>query len=155
MPSPGRATPSSKFTVRRSSRGSHQLHSFCTFVVFLLDINEVYRLVSKSSAAQRKLWQPLLVGPVSPPEYLYNALMVLFGIGLTALVLGATGATGKHVLREVLLSERFSRVGEYGRSLTPESSLPAKEKLQQQKIDFESLDSPAIKQGDWNVVFIA
>ncbi|KIP02266.1 hypothetical protein PHLGIDRAFT_122614 [Phlebiopsis gigantea 11061_1 CR5-6] len=77
-------------------------------------------------------------------------------VELTALVLGATGATGRHILNEVLLSERFTRVGEYGRSLTPETKLPqTKGKLEQKKIDFENLDQAAWKQGNWDVVFIA
>ena len=76
--------------------------------------------------------------------------------GLTALVLGATGATGRHILSEVLLSDRFTRVGEYGRSLTPEERLPqTKGKLEQKKVDFEKLDQAAWKQGNWDVVFIA
>lgn len=73
----------------------------------------------------------------------------------SALILGATGATGKHLLREVLQSDRFTKVGEYGRSLTPESKLPAeKEKLEQKKIDYEQLDQANLKQGNWDVVFI-
>ena len=77
--------------------------------------------------------------------------------GLTALVLGASGATGKHILREVLLSERFSKVGEYSRSVTAETKLPeaSKSKLEQKTVDFENLDAPTFKQGNWDVVFIA
>lgn len=77
--------------------------------------------------------------------------------GLSALILGATGATGKHVLKEVLSSERFSKVGEYGRSVTPLSRLPEPDttKLEQKTVDFEKLDVPTFKQGNWDIVFIA
>ena len=83
--------------------------------------------------------------------------LILCVAGLSALVLGATGATGKHLLREILSSERFSRVVEYGRSVTPLSKLPdsVKSKLEQRTVDFENLDVPMFKQGNWDVVFIA
>ena len=57
----------------------------------------------------------------------------------------------------MLLSERFTRVGEYGRSLTPDAKLPpaTKAKLEQRKVDFEHLDQAAWKQDNWDVVFIA
>lgn len=76
--------------------------------------------------------------------------------GLSALLFGATGATGKHLLRELLSSDVFSRVGEYGRSVTQQAKLPetGKSKLKQQTIDFENLDVPKFKQGNWDVVFI-
>ena len=75
--------------------------------------------------------------------------------GLTALLLGATGATGKHVLREVVLSERWTRVGEYGRSVTPEAKLPSNhDKLEQKIINFENLEVAGLKDGNWDVIFI-
>ena len=71
-------------------------------------------------------------------------------------MLGATGATGKHILNEVLLSERFARVSEYGRSVTSESKLPQTTgRLEQKKVDFENLEQAVWKQGNWDVVFIA
>ena len=76
-------------------------------------------------------------------------------VGLTALVLGGTGATGKHLLKEVLASDRFSKVSEYGRSLTPESSLSSsKDKLEQKTIDYANLELASWKKGSWDVVFI-
>lgn len=74
--------------------------------------------------------------------------------GLSALVFGSTGATGKHVLREVLSSDTFTRVGEYGRRVTSTDNLPNKEKLEQKVINFEKLDATTIKNGRWDVVFI-
>lgn len=77
-------------------------------------------------------------------------------VGLSALVFGATGATGRHVLREVLSSERYTRVGEYGRSVTTEDKLPADHaKLEQKKVDFEKLGGAGLKEGNWDVVLIA
>ena len=71
------------------------------------------------------------------------------------MIIGATGATGKNLLREILESDRFTRVGEFGRRVTPTDNLPGKEKLQQTVIDFENLDRAAIKSGNWDVVFLA
>lgn len=70
------------------------------------------------------------------------------------MIVGATGATGKHLLRELLASNKFTRVGEFGRRLTPVDDLPGKEKLQQTVIDFEKLDEEKLKAGKWDVVFI-
>ena len=67
---------------------------------------------------------------------------------------GATGATGKHLLREILESKTFTRVGEYGRHVTPKENLPGKEKLEQKVIDFEKLDDAALKAGKWDVIFV-
>ncbi|KAH7910060.1 hypothetical protein BJ138DRAFT_1153802 [Hygrophoropsis aurantiaca] len=74
----------------------------------------------------------------------------------SALILGATGATGKHLLSQLLSSPHFSRVGEYGRRV---SSLEGKEdaiksKLEQKVIDFEKLGESGLKDGKWDVVFI-
>ncbi|GJE98561.1 NAD(P)-binding protein [Phanerochaete sordida] len=76
--------------------------------------------------------------------------------GLTTLLLGATGATGKHLLKEVVSSEHFSKVSEWGRSVTAPAKLPeaGKEKLEQKTIDFDNLDVPTFKQGNWDVIFI-
>lgn len=73
----------------------------------------------------------------------------------SALLLGATGATGKHLLRELIKSPEFGRVGEYGRRVTPLDSLNAPaDKLEQKVIDFEKLDEAGLKDGKWDVVFI-
>jgi oxidoreductase len=67
--------------------------------------------------------------------------------------LGATGQTGGHLLRELLASPHFNRVGEYGRKLT-QGVASGKEKLEQKVIDFEKLDQEGLKEGKWDVVFI-
>ncbi|KAG0697933.1 hypothetical protein DFH29DRAFT_878356 [Suillus ampliporus] len=73
----------------------------------------------------------------------------------TALVLGATGATGRHLLRELLASNQWSKVGEYGRRVTPEADLPQNRgTLEQKAIDFENLDAAGLKDGRWDVVFV-
>ncbi|KAI0792864.1 hypothetical protein C8Q75DRAFT_731445 [Abortiporus biennis] len=73
----------------------------------------------------------------------------------SALILGATGATGRHLLRELLQSPNFTRVGEYGRKVTSAADITAgKEKLEQRVIDFEQLDQAGLKDGKWDVVFI-
>lgn len=85
-----------------------------------------------------------------------GSLNVYSPIGLTTLLLGATGATGKHLLKEVLSSEHFSKVSEWGRSVTAPAKLPeaGKQKLEQKTIDFDNLDVPTFKQGNWDVIFI-
>ena len=60
----------------------------------------------------------------------------------TAIVFGATGATGQHVLRELLESPSYSKVLEAGRRVTAQDKLPAsaKDKLEQRTVDFEKLE---------------
>ncbi|CAL1710219.1 unnamed protein product [Somion occarium] len=75
--------------------------------------------------------------------------------GKSALILGATGATGKFLLQELLKSPAYSRVGEYGRRVTPSEDITAgKEKLVQKTIDFEKLGESGLKEGNWDVVFV-
>ena len=79
--------------------------------------------------------------------------------GKSALVLGATGATGKHVLRELLQSGEYTRVGEFGRRVTSLDQLSSLQnarvdKLQQKTIDFEKIDEAGLKEGKWDVVLI-
>lgn len=74
----------------------------------------------------------------------------------SALVIGGTGAVGHILLKEVLDSPHFTRVGEYGRHVTDEAKLPesARGKLEQRVVDFEQLDQAALRAGRWDVVFI-
>ena len=52
----------------------------------------------------------------------------------SALIIGATGQTGGHLLKELLASPHFSKVGEYGRRVTaPDTLAEGKEKLEQKK----------------------
>jgi N-acetyl-gamma-glutamylphosphate reductase len=75
--------------------------------------------------------------------------------GKSALLIGATGATGKHLLKELLGSPHFTRVGEYGRRVTSLDQLSnGKEKLEQKTIDFENLAGAGLAEGKWDVVFI-
>ncbi|KAH8110714.1 hypothetical protein DFH11DRAFT_1708326 [Phellopilus nigrolimitatus] len=78
------------------------------------------------------------------------------GTGKSALLIGATGAVGKHVLRELLASSEFVRVGEAGRRVTPLEQLGADvgAKLEQRTINFEKLEEAGLKEGRWDVVFI-
>lgn len=81
-----------------------------------------------------------------------NGLLVS---GKSALIIGATGQTGRHLLQNLLISPHFTRVGEYGRRLTPaEHIINGKDKLEQKAIDFEKLQESGLKQGNWDVVFI-
>ncbi|KAN0132772.1 hypothetical protein V8E53_009443 [Lactarius tabidus] len=75
----------------------------------------------------------------------------------TALIFGATGQTGQHLLRELIASPNFSRVCEAGRRVTPaeELSAHAKGKLEQKVIDFERLDEAGLRDGNWDVIFVA
>ena len=75
----------------------------------------------------------------------------------SALLLGATGATGRHVLRELLSNPEFGRVGEYGRRVTSKEQLGPEaltDKLEQKVIDFEKLDEAGLKNGKWDVVYV-
>ncbi|KIJ21051.1 hypothetical protein PAXINDRAFT_65728 [Paxillus involutus ATCC 200175] len=78
--------------------------------------------------------------------------------GRSALLLGATGATGKKLLGELLGSPEWTKVGEYGRRVTPEAELlptgRTAGKLEQKVIDFEKLGEAGLKDGRWDVVFV-
>ncbi|KAJ7230658.1 hypothetical protein GGX14DRAFT_411688 [Mycena pura] len=74
----------------------------------------------------------------------------------TALILGATGQVGSCLLKELLASPHFARVGEFGRRLTSlDGPTTGKDKLEQKTIDFENVDAAGLREGNWNVVFIA
>ncbi|KAI0271118.1 hypothetical protein BGY98DRAFT_1100374 [Russula aff. rugulosa BPL654] len=77
--------------------------------------------------------------------------------GKSALIFGATGQTGRHLLRELIASPTFTRVCEAGRRVTPAGELPAQAsgKIEQKVIDFERLEEAGLKEGEWDVVFIA
>jgi len=76
-------------------------------------------------------------------------------LGQSALLIGATGATGKYLLKDLLSSPHFTRVGEYGRRITPlEQITSGKEKLEQKTINFEQLEDAGLKAGRWDVVFV-
>ena len=71
------------------------------------------------------------------------------------MIIGATGAVGKNLLRELVASSEFTRVGEYGRRVTPKDKLgEGSSKLEQKAIDFEKLDEAGLKDGKWDVVFV-
>jgi len=74
----------------------------------------------------------------------------------SALVFGATGATGKNILSTVLGMKEFTKVGEFGRRVTPHESLTGdKSKLVQKVVDFNKIgEEPELKQ-HWDVVYIA
>ncbi|KII86026.1 hypothetical protein PLICRDRAFT_306878 [Plicaturopsis crispa FD-325 SS-3] len=73
----------------------------------------------------------------------------------SALILGATGQTGQHVLKVLLASKYFTHVGEYGRRLTPLDEITVgKDKLEQKIIDFEKIEESGLKDKIWDVVFI-
>jgi len=75
----------------------------------------------------------------------------------TALLLGATGQVGQKILKELLSSQHFTKIGEFGRKVTVPESLPSqhKEKLVQKKIDFEKLEEAGLAKEKWDVVFIS
>jgi hypothetical protein len=73
----------------------------------------------------------------------------------SALLLGATGQVGQNVLKELLASSYFTRVGEYGRRVTNLDTITSgKEKLEQKTVDFEKIDQAGLKDGKWDVFFI-
>ncbi len=75
--------------------------------------------------------------------------------GKSALIIGATGQTGQHLLKELLASDYFTRVGEYGRRVTDAKDIVAgKDKLEQKVVDFEKIQPGEWKDGKWDVLFI-
>lgn len=80
---------------------------------------------------------------------------VVSSSGLSALILGATGATGRHILNEVLSSDRFTKISEIGRKVTPKASLPNVEKLEQKTVNFDKIEQEGLKDGNWDVILIA
>lgn len=75
--------------------------------------------------------------------------------GKSALLIGGTGAVGKRLLAELLASDEWARVGDYGRRVTtPPSSQSEQAKLEQKVIDFEDLGKADLKAGRWDVVFV-
>ena len=79
----------------------------------------------------------------------------LLPAALSALIVGATGQTGRHLLQSLLASPDFTRVGEYGRNVTSASDIKTgKDKLEQKVINFDKIQEYGLKQGKWDVVFI-
>lgn len=75
--------------------------------------------------------------------------------GKTALIFGATGATGRVLLQELLGSASYTLVGEYGRRTTPSDQITVgKDKLRQKVVDFEKLDEAQLNELRWDVVFM-
>ncbi|KAF9446893.1 hypothetical protein P691DRAFT_732389 [Macrolepiota fuliginosa MF-IS2] len=73
----------------------------------------------------------------------------------SALIIGATGQTGRVLLRELLASPQFTKVGEYGRSVTSASDITVgKDKLEQKVINFDKLEEAGLPDGRWDVVYI-
>ncbi|KAG8748574.1 Protein fmp52, mitochondrial [Ceratobasidium sp. 414] len=74
----------------------------------------------------------------------------------SALIVGATGATGRHVLRELLKNPHFTRVGEFGRRSLADEHLGGVDtsKLERKIVDFENLNEKEWKDGRWDVVYI-
>jgi len=74
----------------------------------------------------------------------------------SALILGATGEVGRHLLRELITSTTYTRVCEAGRRVTPTENLPAQAsgKLEQKVIDFDRLEEARLNEGKWDVVFV-
>ncbi|KJA28200.1 hypothetical protein HYPSUDRAFT_34582 [Hypholoma sublateritium FD-334 SS-4] len=73
----------------------------------------------------------------------------------SALIIGATGQTGRHLLKTLLASPHISHVSEYGRRLTPKDEITTgADKLEQKVIDFEKLQDSGLSNGKWDVVFI-
>lgn len=73
----------------------------------------------------------------------------------TALIIGATGQTGRHLLQTLLASNQFTHVAEYGRRVTSADQITTgKDKLEQKVIDFEKIQDSGLSQGKWDVVYI-
>ncbi|KAG8904636.1 Protein fmp52, mitochondrial [Tulasnella sp. 403] len=77
---------------------------------------------------------------------------------LTALLIGGTGATGRHILRGLLASPHFARVVEVGRRATPLENLqdaPGKEKLVQKIVNFDNIEQEGLAEVKADALVIA
>ncbi|THH30052.1 hypothetical protein EUX98_g4136 [Antrodiella citrinella] len=75
--------------------------------------------------------------------------------GKSALLLGASGEVGRHLLQELLQDPQFTRVGEYGRRVTPADKIEVgKGKLEQKTVNFDKIEEAGLKDGKWDVVYI-
>lgn len=74
----------------------------------------------------------------------------------SALIIDATGVVGHALLKDMLKTKNFDRVGEYGRQVTPADKIPQDyaSKLQQKVIDPARLEEGCLSEGNWDVVFI-
>lgn len=80
---------------------------------------------------------------------------LIYLTGKSAVIIGATGQVGRQVLKNLLASSEFTRVGEYGRRVTPADQITTgKDKLEQKVIDFEKITESRLKEGKWDVVYI-
>jgi oxidoreductase len=78
-------------------------------------------------------------------------------LGTSALVVGATGAVGRHIFSLLLGSKDFTKVAEYGRRVTPQTELASQvppNKLQQKTIDFEKIAEEGLQDGRFDVVVL-
>lgn len=73
----------------------------------------------------------------------------------SALIIGATGLIGRLILPELISNTSpFSRVGEFGRRVTP-GFVADEQRLLQKTIDFDKIEEAGLKGGTWDVVYIA
>lgn len=75
----------------------------------------------------------------------------------SALILGATGAVGRHLLTELLASSEFSQVTEIGRRVTTfqeGDQVLKNEKLRQKVVDLEKIEQEGLADGNFDTVFI-
>ena len=100
-------------------------------------------------------WVSWVVAPRSQPTYAIDAKRGAHP-ARSALIIGATGGVGQVLLQDILKSNNFNRVGEFGRRVTEAAKLPAEAqgKLEQKTIDFEHLDAATLREGNWDTVFI-
>ncbi|EAU90403.1 hypothetical protein CC1G_00787 [Coprinopsis cinerea okayama7 len=75
----------------------------------------------------------------------------------TALLFGATGQVGQQLLRTLLGTPYYTKVGEYGRRVTPQEQIESngKEKLMQGTVDFETVTDKDLGEQKWDDVFIS
>lgn len=75
----------------------------------------------------------------------------------STLLVGATGAVGRHVLSILLGNKSFTSVSEYGRRTTAMADLAPQDppnKLIQKTVDFEKIEAEGLKDGNFDVVVI-
>jgi len=75
----------------------------------------------------------------------------------SALIIGATGAVGRHLLSELLASSEYSQVTEVGRRVTAfqeGQSIPGKDKLVQKVVNFDKIDQEGLSEANYDAVYI-
>lgn len=83
--------------------------------------------------------------------------MTTMSLGKSALIVGATGAVGRHIFSLLLGGKDFAKVAEYGRRVTPQAELAPQtptNKLEQKSVNFDKITEEGLENGKFDVVVV-